>query len=93
MIRLIIVSAFGVLENFLPSSILVLVLGGTIGNLAILSSVGARLLLNMKEAGEKGLNEGMGGSGLKATVDGMEFAAPAQTLDTEGGEETEITAC
>ena len=89
---MIIVSAEGVLENFLPSSILVIVLGGTIGNPSILSSVGARLLLNMREAGEKGLNEGMGGSGLRATVNGMEFAAPAQSSDTEGGEEMSVLA-
>lgn len=67
-----------------------LTVGGSLGNVAILSSVGARLLLNMKEAGEKGLNEGMGSSGLKAsTINGMEFAvSPAQVSDAEDGEET-----
>lgn len=60
-------------------------MGSSLGNPAVLSSVGARLLLNMKEAGEKGLNEGMGGSGLKATVNEMQFAAPALMSDTEGG--------
>ena len=58
-------------------------LSESLGNQAILSSVGARLLINMKEAGMKGLNEGMGSSaGSKATVSGMDFAAPpAQRSD------------
>lgn len=52
-------------------------LEGTFGNPVILSSVGARLLINMKEAGEKGLNEGMGSSAAsRDTVSGMDFAAP-----------------
>ena len=56
-------------------------LESSLGSPAILSSVGARLLINMKEAGAKGLNEGMGSSaGSKATVSGMDFAVPpAQT--------------
>lgn len=66
-------------------------LGQALGSPAILSSVGARLLINMKEAGAKGWNEGMGSSaGSKATVSGMDFAAPpAQTsvASRVGGEE------
>ena len=68
-----------------------------LGNTATLSSVGARLLINMKEAGAKGLNEGMGssaGSGSKSTVSGMDFATPpAQTSAVsrvDGEEELEM---
>ena len=79
------------MDNFLPASIPMLTVGGSLGNIAILSSVGARLLLNMKEAGEKGLNEGMGGSGLKATFNEMEFAAPpVQRSRSSVGEGEEI---
>lgn len=68
-------------------------LEASLGNPAILSSVGARLLINMKEAGAKGLNEGMGSSaGSKATVSGMGFAAPpAQaSVASRVGDEEEL---
>ena len=66
-----------IISNFISNSIPAIVLGISLGNPAILSLVGARLLINMKEAGAKGLNEGMGSSaGSKATVSGMDFAAP-----------------
>lgn len=79
MCRLILLSAGGILETVLPFSIPIFIISESLGNPALLSSVGARLLLNMKEAGEKGLNKGMGSSiaGVsKATVKGMDFAAP-----------------
>ena len=60
------------------------------GNPAILSSVGARLLINMKKAGARGLNEGMGNSASKATMSGMDFAAPpAQTTPVASTPENE----
>lgn len=72
-------SAEIIIADFLPGKIpmTVVVFLGTLGNPAILSSVGARLLINMKEAGAKGLSEGMGSSaGSRATVSGLDFAAP-----------------
>ena len=66
-------------------------LHASLGNPVILSSVGARLLLNMKEAGEKGWNEGMGSSaGSKATVSRMDFVVPlaqVSAVSRVGGEE------
>lgn len=80
-----------IIVEFLPESIPAVVLDNSLGSPAILSSVGARLLLNMKEAGAKGLNEGMGiSASSRATVSGMDFAAcPAQTSVVSGvsGEE------
>lgn len=61
----------------------------SLGNPAILSSVGACLLLNMKEAGAKGLNEGMGSSaGSRGTVSEMDFTAPPITSHAECDEGT-----
>lgn len=79
--RLIVISAGDIVFDILPGSIPIAVVESTLGNPAILSSVGARLLINMKEAGAKGLNEGTGSSSAsKATVSGMNFAVPpAQT--------------
>ena len=48
-----------------------------IGNPAFLSILGARLLFNMKEAGEKGLNQGTS-CGSKSTVSDIVFADAAQ---------------
>ena len=74
-------------------SVPAVVLADSLGSAAILSSLGARLLINMKEAGAKGLNEGMGSSaGSKANVSGMDFAAPpAQTsVASRVGDEEEV---
>lgn len=46
-----------------------------IGNTSLLPLLGARLLFNMKEAGAKGLNQGMS-CGLMSTVSGIDFAFP-----------------
>ena len=72
-----------ILNNIIPSTIPVFVLGNLIGNPAILSSVGARLLINMKEAGAKGLNEGMGSSMPRASISRIYFvASPDQSSGT-----------
>ena len=90
--RLIIISAGDIVFDIVPGSIPVASVESTLGNPAILSSVGARLLINMKKAGAKGLNEGIGGSsGSKATVSGMDFAVPAQTsICAEGNNEMDV---
>ena len=44
-----------------------------VGSPALLSILGARLLFNMKEAGEKGLNQGTS-CGSKSTVSEIDFA-------------------
>ena len=77
-IRLIFISAAGIIGNFAPSSLPEIIVEASVGSPAILSSVGARLLLNMKEAGSKGLNEGMGSNVSRATISGMDFAEPAR---------------
>ena len=67
-----------ILANLIPISIPVIVVTQSLGNPAILSSVGARLFLNMRVAGAKGLNEGMGSnmSTRKANISGIVFADP-----------------
>lgn len=89
--RLIFVSVAAILNYFFtPPTIPGLIITESIGNPSILSSVGARLLLNMKEAGAKGLNEGMISGALIDTVSGMDFAAPptqvSKTSSFEGAE-------
>lgn len=73
-------------------------LSDSLGNVAILSSVGARILLDMKEAGEKGLNEGMGSNASRATISGMEFTLTQRSVresvvlsGTVYGNDTEIS--
>ena len=66
----------------LPSNLPILVVYASVGNTSILSSLGARLLINMKEAGEKGLNERMSTCISRYTISKMDFAlAPAQTSE------------
>ena len=65
-------------------------LSESFGNPAILSSVGARLLLNMKEAGAKGLNEGMGSNADRGAASGIEFVVPtAQSFAISGTDDEE----
>lgn len=58
----------------------------SVANPALLSLLGARLLFNMKEAGEKGLNQGTS-CRKKFTVSGIDFAEPSQVVtgQSQGG--------
>lgn len=88
--RLILISAGNIMVNFLPVSNMMpaAVVVGSLGNVAILSSVGARLLLNMKEAGEKGLKVGTSSSASRATISGIVFAtSPSQPTANSHDEE------
>ena len=55
-------------------------------NLSLLSILGARLLLNMKEAGTKGLNEGTS-CGSKSTISNIDFGAPAEATASQSNDE------
>lgn len=63
-----------------------------LGSLSALSLMGSRLLFNMKEAGEKGLNQGTG-CNTNSTASSIDFATPFEGTIAEApeGEETEIT--
>lgn len=55
---------------------------GIAGNPAFLSMLGARLLFNMREAGEKGVNQGTSCT-LKSATSNIEFAAPIPSAASE----------
>ena len=65
-------------SNDFLSSILV-----QLGNPAFLCVLGSRMLFNLKEAGERGQNEGTSYNATSRTVSGMEFAEPHQ-VNPEG---------
>lgn len=69
------VSAGAILGNLVATNIPILVISQSLGNTAILSSVGARLLLNMKEAGANGLIEGTEVGLSRGSMSRMDFAA------------------
>ena len=69
-------------STLLSSTILFLV-----GNQSLLSIIGAHLLFNMKEAGEKGLNEGTS-CGSKSTVSEIDFADAPQVATDNALEDT-----
>ena len=62
---------FGDNESLLPFIL------NLVGNPSFLSILGARLLFNMKEAGEKGLNQGTS-CGSNSTISEIDFADAAQ---------------
>ena len=66
-----------VTDNIGDGGTLLSVIFGLVSNPALLSILGARLLFNMKEAGEKGLNEGTS-CGSKSTVSEIDFADAPQ---------------
>lgn len=72
--------------NGVASNILVI-----IGNTSLLSLVGSRLLFNMKEAGERGLNQGTSCSS-RSTASSIDFAeAPGgNAAETSQIEEIEL---
>lgn len=61
------------IENVFVSAILVTFLD-SIGNPALLSILGSRMLFNMKEAAEYGVNEGT--NYMASTVSAIEFDSP-----------------
>ena len=76
--RVILVSVLRIITNNLgEATTLLSIILAQVGNPAFLSILGARLLFNMKEAGEKGLNEGTS-CGSKSTVSEIDFADAPQ---------------
>ena len=72
----ILVSIFAIIEDFTgESNALFAYILTVLGNPSLLSILGARLLFNMKEAGAKGLNEGMS-CDSKSTISDIDFGAP-----------------
>lgn len=93
---MIVVSLGAILDNFISETLPEYIIANSLGSPPILSSVGARLLIDMKKAGAKGLNEGMGSCASRSTISRIDFAPPpAQTstkslVDDEGGIVAEI---
>lgn len=84
--RLVFVSILSIIPNFVQESLLVSGILGFAGSPAILSFLGARLLFNIKEAGEKGLDQGTScGSG--STVSDIDFAEPPPGAASESQSE------
>ena len=85
--RVILVSVFAIVENFtLASNALFAYILDMLGNPALLSVLGARLLFNMKEAGDKGLNEGTS-CGSKSTISDIDFGAPPEATADQSQDE------
>lgn len=83
----ILVSVLQILDDNLgEDSTLLSAILTSVGSPAFLSILGARLLFNMREAGEKGLNEGTSCES-KSTVSGIDFAEPPQAAAEHSQEE------
>lgn len=78
----ILVSVLQIIDNIVDNNSALGFIFSAIGNPALLSLLGARLLFNMKEAGEKGLNQGMS-CGSRSTVSGIDFVSPQAGTDSE----------
>ena len=75
------VSAFGILEFMLQISNLYLAnVISSLGNPAFLCVLGSRMLFNLKEAGERGQNEGTSYIATPRIVSEMEFAEPGPAM-------------
>lgn len=83
------------MRNVTLESVTVALLFNAVGNPNLLSILGAHLLFSMKEAGEKGLNQGTN-CGAESSVSGLEFGVPSgaageSSLATlEGGNGSDI---
>ena len=86
MLSIILVCVFGILENLMTSNALFTYILGVLGNPALLSILGARLLFNMKEAGAKGLNEGTS-CGSKSTISDIDFGTPPEATANQSHDE------
>ena len=81
MFRVILVSAVNIIDNFLDETSALSAAFSCVGNPALLSILGARLLFNMKEAGAKWLNQGIS-CGSKSTASEAVFAPPSAVATT-----------
>ena len=83
--RVIFVSVFAIMDFRLqiPNALVTHVLDA-LGNPAFLCILGSRMLFNLKEAGERGQNEGTSYDATLRTVSEMEFAEPGP-VNSEGG--------
>ena len=82
---MIFVSVVKILAGFVEESMVLENILDFVGNTAFFSILGAHLLFNMKEAGEKGLNQGTN-CGTKSTVSNIDFAAAGVTSAGETSE-------
>ena len=88
-LSVILVSVFTTVANFLnksKSNTLFVYILAVLGDPPLLSTLGARLLFNMKEAGAKGLNEGTS-CGSKSTISDIEFDAPPEAAASQSHDE------
>ena len=75
--RVIFASVFAILNFKLEfSNAFVANILSALGNASFLCVLGSRMLFNLKEAGERGQNEGTSYNATSRTVSGMEFAEP-----------------
>lgn len=85
------VSVIQIIGNVFNGGTFLAAVLNSVGNPALLSLLGARLLFNMKEAGAKGLNQGTS-CGSRSTVSAIGFAG--DTLFSTGyldEDETELS--
>ena len=84
---IILVSVFAIADDLtLESSALFTYILDALANPSLLSILGSRLLFNMKEAGNKGLNEGTS-CGSKSTISDIDFGAPPEAATSQSYDE------
>lgn len=79
------VSGAQIIGDYINGSLIVDDILALIGNTSFLSLMGSRLLFNMKEAGERGLNQGTNCS-LRATASPIDFAGSPGECATEASQ-------
>ena len=80
--RVILVSVLNIIGNLIDANLALISILDVAGDPALLSVIAAHLLFNMKEAGEKGHNQGTS-CGSKLSASRMEFAAPPEAATTQ----------
>lgn len=78
-----------VIEIFIDGNMLLCTIFSAAGSLPLLSLLGARLLFNMKEAGEKGLNQGTS-CRKKSTSSEINFIEPAHPTTMQSDDEAAV---
>ena len=88
MLSVILVCVFDIVKDLkADSDALIIHTLGVLNNPALLSVLGTRLLLNMKEAGAKALNEGTS-CGAGSTISNIEFSTSPEVAASRSLDET-----
>ena len=80
--RVMLISAMNILKCYIPNTLILCGMTTVLGSPSLLSVVGSIILVNLKEAGERGQNEGTSYRTASCTIPTMDFLEHSHGIST-----------